>query len=73
MGRHSVSSHLPLETLTQLARIVLRHDPVLTFTMIEIGARPVTDEPEPFHPLIDLSRIQGTCFRSRQGALRALE
>jgi len=40
--------------LEQLARVVREVDPGLTFTTVEIGARPLEGETEPAHRLLDL-------------------
>jgi FkbM family methyltransferase len=40
--------------IKQLADAILRVDPSLKFTMLEIGARGVHDKPEPFYSVFDL-------------------
>lgn len=43
-----------MNNIKELAKLVLKYEDSLTFTVLEIGALPMGSEPEPFHQLLDL-------------------
>ena len=43
-----------MDRITKLAELIRKLDESLTFTMLEIGGVPLSNNPEPFHRLVDL-------------------
>jgi len=51
-GKHSM--YLDQKTFDKLAQLVRSLEPDLVFTLLEVGARPISDEQEPFYNLLQL-------------------